>query len=450
MTGFTFNPSTDILYATTFNGALAGNATTATTATNSTNGNTTQVSNNALYYPLMVSSTTNGFQAHDLMTGFTFNPSTDVLMATTFNGALSGNATTSTTATNATNMATVSTVSNANFYPILAAATANSNQPHNLMTGFQFNPGLDTLSAGSFITGYSTGVTAGGTFTLTNASPGQDIMTGSTTQTIKLPVTSTLNLGQSFFIVNNSSGNVTVQSSGANSIQVMAGSTFATFTCVLTSGTTAASWSVEYTPPAGTPTFSGLTQWGAMYASNTTTAATTAAGAGGDVLTWLTNSSAPLPQYPSTGNYYSGYMGNGSSWAENSATLASGTNTGGNTLTAYGSPTMTVTAGASNKAAIVITPASTTAVYLVIAVTGISTDGVNPLTIGMTNGTVMAEIAANSALRTATTIQGILAAGSTNAQTVELQIAEGGAGAGTIGASGSLAHSIEWTVIRIF
>lgn len=99
------------------------------------------------------------------------------------------------------------------------------------------------LSANNHIQGYTTTATAAGTTTLVVGSNFQQYFTGVTTQTVKLPVTSTLVLGQQFQIINKSTGNVTVQSSGANSILVMAGSTVATFTCILVTGTTAASWS---------------------------------------------------------------------------------------------------------------------------------------------------------------------------------------------------------------
>jgi hypothetical protein len=73
------------------NGAnTTGNATTATTATNAANVATTGVSTNAAYYPLFVSSSTNGNQACDLDSSFSFNPSTHALTATTFIGALTG------------------------------------------------------------------------------------------------------------------------------------------------------------------------------------------------------------------------------------------------------------------------------------------------------------------------------------------------------------------------
>jgi hypothetical protein len=105
------------------------------------------------------------------------------------------------------------------------------------------------------IEGYTTTVTAVGTTTLTVASNYQQFFTGSTTQTVVLPVTSTLVLGQSYSIANVSTGVVTVQSSGANTIQTMASNSLLIVTCILTSGTTAASWSGTYIPSFSTLTF---------------------------------------------------------------------------------------------------------------------------------------------------------------------------------------------------
>jgi len=101
------------------------------------------------------------------------------------------------------------------------------------------------ISANNVLEGYATTATAAGTTTLTVASKRQQFFTGSTTQTVVLPVTSTIVLGQAFYIVNNSSGIVTVQSSGANTIQDMGAGTALLVTCILTSGTTAASWSAS-------------------------------------------------------------------------------------------------------------------------------------------------------------------------------------------------------------
>lgn len=67
---------------------------------------------------------------------------------------------TATTATTATNGATVAVSNNANYYPMLAASSSNSNQPFNLSSGLTFNPSTGTLSAtiGSFGTLGASGV----------------------------------------------------------------------------------------------------------------------------------------------------------------------------------------------------------------------------------------------------------------------------------------------------
>jgi hypothetical protein len=93
--------------------------------------------------------------------------------------------------------------------------------------------------------GYTTTATAAGTTTLTVTSNHQQLFTGTTTQTIVLPVTSTLALGMSYSIENNSTGVLTVQSSGLNAITTIPAGVTTFFTCILTSGTTAASWDYD-------------------------------------------------------------------------------------------------------------------------------------------------------------------------------------------------------------
>lgn len=102
------------------------------------------------------------------------------------------------------------------------------------------------LSADSFISGYATTATAAGTTALTVDSKELQYFTGSTTQTVTLPVTSTLVTGQMYRVVNLSSGVVTVQSSGGNTLQAMAANTELKITCILTSGTGTASWNWTY------------------------------------------------------------------------------------------------------------------------------------------------------------------------------------------------------------
>jgi hypothetical protein len=93
---------------------------------------------------------------------------------------------------------------------------------------------------------YTTTATAAGTTTLTVNSARIQFFTGVTTQTVTLPVASTLELGFEFVVVNNSTGVVTVNSSGANAVLAMVAGSRATFTCILTSGTSAASWDAKY------------------------------------------------------------------------------------------------------------------------------------------------------------------------------------------------------------
>jgi hypothetical protein len=99
--------------------------------------------------------------------------------------------------------------------------------------------------ANATLMGWATTVTAAGTTTLTNTSSYQQEFTGSTTQTVVLPVTSTLALGWSFEIINNSTGSLTVNSSGGNLVGTVTAGTTASIVCRLTTGTTAASWDFD-------------------------------------------------------------------------------------------------------------------------------------------------------------------------------------------------------------
>jgi len=101
--------------------------------------------------------------------------------------------------------------------------------------------------------GYATTATAAGTTTLTVSSPHQQFFTGTTTQTVVLPVTSTLVLGFGYTITNNSTGVLTVQSSGLNTIVSIPAKATVKFVCILTSGTTAASWSYVFEGSSNIP-----------------------------------------------------------------------------------------------------------------------------------------------------------------------------------------------------
>jgi hypothetical protein len=98
------------------------------------------------------------------------------------------------------------------------------------------------IAANNFLSGYATTATAAGTTVLTVASAPLQYFTGTSTQTVTLPVVSTLVLGQSFEIVNLSTGAVTVNSSGGNLVTTVSAGSSARVQTILVTGTTAASW----------------------------------------------------------------------------------------------------------------------------------------------------------------------------------------------------------------
>jgi len=108
--GLVYNQQLNRLTATTFKGALDGNASTATsattagtatsatTATNATNVNLTADNTGTTVRPLVFASASTGNQPLFTDTGLTFQPSTNTLTASIFSGSLSGNASTATSA----------------------------------------------------------------------------------------------------------------------------------------------------------------------------------------------------------------------------------------------------------------------------------------------------------------------------------------------------------------
>lgn len=98
-----------------------------------------------------------------------------------------------------------------------------------------------TVFANNFIPDTQSTATAAGTTTLGVSSPQIQVFTGTTTQTVKLP-TSFVTAGQQYTIINNSTGTVTVQSSGANTITTVATITSKLFVAQKDSPTAAADW----------------------------------------------------------------------------------------------------------------------------------------------------------------------------------------------------------------
>lgn len=95
--------------------------------------------------------------------------------------------------------------------------------------------------------GFTSTATAAGTTTLDNTSSYYQIFTGTTTQTIVLPVTSTLVTGWTFHLCNNSTGVLTVNSSGGNLVISIPAGVTAMCTCIGIALTTAADWESGFT-----------------------------------------------------------------------------------------------------------------------------------------------------------------------------------------------------------
>ena len=161
--GLSYNASTNALTATTFIGALSGNATTATSATSATTATTAtninisttdgNTSDTTMYVVLVGDNTTGSQAPHTDISGLTYDASTNNLTATTFTGALSGNATTATTATTATNANNINisttdgNTSDTTMYVVLVGANTTGNQaPHTDIAGISYNASTNVLS----------------------------------------------------------------------------------------------------------------------------------------------------------------------------------------------------------------------------------------------------------------------------------------------------------------
>jgi hypothetical protein len=119
-------------------------------------------------------------------------------------------------------------------------------------TGTQGTQGTSGAGGGSGPSGYAamrgftTTVTSASPVTLTNTSTPYQLFTGSTAQTVVLPVTSTLTTGWTFHIDNDSTAVMTINSSGGNLVLSVPALFTARIICVGTALTTAADWDPIY------------------------------------------------------------------------------------------------------------------------------------------------------------------------------------------------------------
>jgi hypothetical protein len=125
-----------------------------------------------------------------------------------------------------------------------AAPTANSVVLRDANGNYQVNNVTENVA---------TIATAGTTTTLTVASAAIQQFTGSSTQTMLLPNATSLVNGTQYFVMNRSSGAVTVQMNGGTLLQTLAASSYAIFT-LINNGTAAGTWDSAYTSGGGSGT----------------------------------------------------------------------------------------------------------------------------------------------------------------------------------------------------
>jgi len=215
----------------------------------------------------------------------------------------------------------------------------------------------------NIIEGYTTTITAGSTTTLTISSTYLQYFTGSSNQTVLMPVTSTLVLGQQYEIVNNSTGTVTIESSGGNTIATLTNGQYAILTCIALTGTTASSWNVATASSSAgvtsfsagttglipsTPTSGAIVLSGILNTVNGGTGTTTAPTAG-QILVG-TSSNTYVPYTLSSGSGISTTTGSGTLQINNTGVTAFSAGTTGLTpsTTTTGSITLGGTLGVSN------------------------------------------------------------------------------------------------------
>lgn len=274
------------------------------------------------------------------------------------------------------------------------------------------------FSANNFIEGFVPTATAAGTTTLTVASAGIQQFTGTTTQTVVMPVVSTLTLGQKYTLQNNSTGIVTVTSSGSNTIVTIQPGDQAILTCVLITGTTASSWNYDYST--------------------------------------LNSSSGTSP----TGSYWSGYYqnpaDNSTVWSCDSRSFTGFTTSSSQpSLITRLNSNLVVTAPASGVG-IIFTPASASAIYQVtlnVGMAAISGTVIDAIVLSLTDGsTIVAEYMSDIRDDTnySNTLTGIYAPGTTSPVTLSLF---GASVTNTLIiqalTAGSAQSIAEWTLIRI-
>ena len=128
---------------------------------------------------------------------------------------------------------------------VATALAANASGTGNFV--LDSGPTISLPSIDNIKLGYTTTATAGSTTTLTSASNGQQYFTGTSVQTVVLPSTSTLTVGQSYLFTNNSTQNISVTTSTSVAILTQPRNTTVRYMVLSTADNNQSSWDYYYT-----------------------------------------------------------------------------------------------------------------------------------------------------------------------------------------------------------
>jgi len=239
-TSLYFNPSSGSLTATTFVGALTGNATTATSATTSTN--LAGGAGGSIPYQTGSGATTflaAGTNGQYLTLSGGVPTWANITTVSSFSGGTTG-LTPNTATTGAITLAGTLAVANGG-----TGVTTSSGASSVVLRDSNVN-----VTANDFYEGFTNVAAAGTTTTLTAASTPNFVVTGSGGQTYKLPDATTLPTGAIYTFNNNqTSGAITVQNNSSTTIVSVPSGGFVEI-ILLTNSVAAGTWDYHFQAPA--------------------------------------------------------------------------------------------------------------------------------------------------------------------------------------------------------